>query len=348
MTEKNSTANEAKPVEETTKANEQDSEGEAGASASPSVNSPDDAHTEEPNPAASYDETDRKQDKAINELAEQTKWIKLQTVFSIILGALTLGVLVYHGIVMRNQSKAMTEQTAVMRGQLESMNSSSQQTQDLINATRETANASQSVAEQNKELVRHAGEQAAASQAQANVSIVQAETGKQAAIAAQTSARATELGADIAQKSFYIGERPYVAVSDMNLLNFTPGQTPSVEVMYENTGRTPALEFLHQALIVSVPQPLADIAGYGPVVTRPSKGFIAAGQSKRQVITNPSAIPIGGNDVELIKSGKLLLYVYGMATYKDGIGKPHMLQFCGLYLPGRNVFQACPFYNSTN
>lgn len=258
------------------------------------------------------------------------------TVFLVVAGTLQY-------LAAREQLQAVREQGNIMQRQLDAFRESSiqttNQTNDLIAATRETANASQSVAEQNKDLVKHAGEQANASQTQAAASVTQAE-------AARQSARATELTAGITQKSFYIGERPYVWVREMTMSGLAAGQQPKIEVVFENAGRTPALNFLQQTEFAPSPQPLADILGYGQVTTSPSQGFIPAGGAISKTHTNP--IPIDESDVERINSGKVFLYFYGIATYDDGSGQKHTLKFCGLYVPSRNTFQSCSFYNSTD
>src|SRR4051812_40756593 len=120
MTEKDSSPDDkSKSVAEPANANERSGKGKADKTASLPVVNPPDANAEKPNPSDSYDETDRKQDEAIDSLAEQTryiaqqtewmakqtKWVRLSAIFSLVLGAVTLGVLVYHGIIMRNQSQ---------------------------------------------------------------------------------------------------------------------------------------------------------------------------------------------------------------------------------------------------
>lgn len=130
----------SEPVQETTKAEEQDSKSEAVVSASLPVGNPDDAGAEEPEPDDAYDETDRKQDKTLQSIAEQTEWearqtdwmakqtywLKLQAVFSIVFGVATLGVLFLHGWIMWDQSVsnrdaviAAKEQLGVMQKQFE-------------------------------------------------------------------------------------------------------------------------------------------------------------------------------------------------------------------------------------
>jgi hypothetical protein len=65
-------------------------------------------------------------------IAKQTQWTRNQAIASTILGAVILGVLIYHGVIMGRQSQAMADQTAIMKGQLDAMNSGSNQTQEMI------------------------------------------------------------------------------------------------------------------------------------------------------------------------------------------------------------------------
>lgn len=116
-----STQDKAKPVEQTTQTDEQKSEHKADVSAPPSIGKPPDGENKEPQPAQAEDETDRKQDETLDSIADQTKWIARQTrwliaqvIVSSFLTALTLGVLIYHGIMMGRQWEAMGKQSELM------------------------------------------------------------------------------------------------------------------------------------------------------------------------------------------------------------------------------------------
>jgi hypothetical protein len=130
----------SEPVQKTAQTDEKNSERKPDVSATLPVVNPPDADTEAPKPDASYDEADRKQDETLQSIAKQTEWeakqtewmekqtywVRLQAIFSVVLGVATLGVLVFHGVIMSRQSKsteksvaASIEQLAVMRKQVE-------------------------------------------------------------------------------------------------------------------------------------------------------------------------------------------------------------------------------------
>jgi hypothetical protein len=345
---------ELQPIRETTQPNEKEpNEDHADKTAAPPMIQLVNTEAEKPNTDQTEEETDRKQDESIASLAEQTdwiakqtKWIKYQVVASSLLGAITLAVLVYHGLIMGRQSQAMSDQTAIMKGQLESMNSGSVQTQQMITAMQKQAEAatsqattSQALTEQNKDLVA--------------ASLIQAEAARQSVGAAQASARAAEKGAQIAQESFYIGDRPYVIIK-----NFLPDPLDtekrwSAVLLFSNTGKTPAIDLEIRVNVSVGPHPFPDMTADSDVLigNEPSlpatRGILGAGVDTYGVAETNK--PLSKASIDEIKSGKLFLVVFGDSNYKDSLGKQHMLTFCAIYIPADEVLRFCPgAYNSTN
>lgn len=254
----------AQPERETAQTNEQGGESQKGPAALPPVVEPAHAEAEGADAEAAKDEADREQDEAIEELAEQseaiaqqtvwmerqtewmakqTRWVRNQFWAALALGVATFFVLAYQSVKMSGQLDATNETVEVMRGQLKSMESSSQQTQDLINATRDTANASQSVAEQNRELVKHAGEQAKASVTQAEAAQDSAGAAKAMADASRTQAGTMKDQAAIMRNQFEITDRPWLsveAVSDSPLKFNEKEAYFAVTYRVKNIGRSVA------------------------------------------------------------------------------------------------------------
>ncbi|HKC65467.1 MAG TPA: hypothetical protein VKB86_17630 [Pyrinomonadaceae bacterium] len=253
---------------------------------------------------------------------------------------------IFQFLTVREQTGTAKEQLKIVREQSNSMQGQLNAIQEQANAMREQTNTMRDTLTETQKMVRQNERIVGAAETQANASLAQAETAKQSVGFAASSARAALQTAQTASQSFVIGERPYVWVKELHLNDLIAGKRPSVEVIFENAGRTPALNFLQQTQFAPTNQPLTDIVGYGQTKTAPSQGFIPAGGTISKTQTNP--IPIDKSDVDAIESGRVLLYFYGIASYDDGIGKKHTLKFCGLYVPSRNTFQACSFYNSTD
>lgn len=236
---------------------------------------------------------------------------------------------------MNRQADIFKIQAEVMMKQLESMNSSSRQTDRLIQAN-------ELLAEQNRQLVEHAGEQAKAI--------------KQSVIAAQASARAAEKGAQIAQESFYIGDRPYVIAKNAFTDELAAGASPRVTVHFVNTGKTPALDAQFYAIVSVESLPKPDLINERDVVSdsmrglaypsmpEGSKGVLAAGE---EIQIAQGGKELSATLVQEINGGKVFLFVWGAALYKDGLGKSHTLRFCLFYDPKEDNFVACPTFNDT-
>jgi|GEM_PF-2134274 hypothetical protein len=343
---------ENKPEGETGKSQAHNGRREVDEIPSPSIN-PVVTNTEKPKSADSYDETDRKQDEAIDSLAEQTQYIAQQTrwmarqtywtmlsaIFSLVLGALTLGVLVYHGLVMSKQSQDMRNQTEIMKRQLESMNSSSAQTQEMIDATHKMADASQTTAEQNKELVAQSGKQADAAVAEAQALGVQARLMSQQARSMGETLKQTKVTREVEN-------RPYIVVTRVSEVDEKFGPFV-VELQFENTGRTPAL-YVEAHL------------NYGYLGTDPPYGLKAIEDSPPEEWDGPYSgrylIPAGTTYTKKVEfrltedqerefgSGFKYPHVWGNVAYKDIFGRTHNTEFC-VYVIDRQFFY-CPTGNA--
>jgi hypothetical protein len=265
------------------------------------------------------------------------------TVFLVIAGILQY-------LAAREQLQAVREQGNVMQRQLDAFKESSSQTtnqtNDLIAATKDTANASASVAKQNEELVKHAGEQASASQTQANASVVQAETAKQSLGVIRTSARAVEQSAEVARQSFDIGERPYIAIKRMGIINLELGKTPVGIAVLENAGRTPATNVLIHTTVEYRQTPLP-INPVPPPTTQPDTlSFMPPSDEKTMNVSFTGVVSQA--DLDALKAGKVLIYIYGFATYEGGLRRKHTLLYCGIYSPEKAGFDVCAYYNGSN
>jgi hypothetical protein len=239
---------------------------------------------------------------------------------------------------------ATNETVEVMRGQLESMNSSSQQTQDLINATRETANASQSVAEQNKELVAHAGEQAAASQTQANAAVAQAEVARQALGTAASSAQATKRSAETAEKALIFGIRPQIGIETNLVGSFAADKPTWIELRFFNEGNSAGVVTGTVSVIISnqpIPPP-TNICRDVPIQ-------ITVYPHKERIIKLPSNRAFTTQEIDAITNinsdKRQYLFVCGEETYGGTVGGIYILTLCNVYRPEINVFGECTDLN---
>jgi hypothetical protein len=271
---------------------------------------------------------------------------RLQAWLPLVISLLTLVVIIIHAYFYNKQWQAMTRQSEIMgrqselmAKQLEAMNGSSNQTNDLIAATRETANASQSVAEQNKELVKHAGEQAAASQTQAKASVAQADVAKQSLGAAQSSARAAERSSDTASQALSAGERAYIGVDNVGLVGPPIGQHPKISVTFVNGGKTPASHFIAIGHIswgnIFIPPT------WNPTLFAANEGAFLPAGAKTTVIFEDKYAPLTDQEISEVRAGTRKLFVGIETHYVDFLNREQVFSFCALYNASDSNFIDC-------
>jgi hypothetical protein len=337
----------AQPEREIGKTEEQGGESQKGPAAPlPVAESPhSEAKVQDANKGR--DETDREKDKAFNKLADaeeqQTKWERMQgewtrnqAVATAALGLLTF-LLLFH-------------QTCTLSKQLEAMQSSSKDTQEMIRAMQKQADATRDTAERQRDIVEQmerqanasvdaanaATKQANASQTQANVSVAQAETAKQAASAAQVSARATEQSVQVAEQAMITGNRAYLSFEETGINDFVADQPNTPYIVWSNDGNSSAeISGLIQFGLHPTTAPICNFndgnsAPFPRLVISPHKQrrqrFRIAGLSATQI-----------KDVENLRQ---YFVMCGRANYVT-LGKSYTFDFCSYYHPGFKTFLTC-------
>jgi hypothetical protein len=257
---------------------------------------------------------------------------KWQTIFA---GLIFLVTTVY-GVTAIYQWRTMKRQAEIMSNQVDTMNKSLEQTQILIR--------------QQQELLGYAGIQANASLKQADASLAQATAAVQSVRISQASATAAEQSANVASQSFTVGERPYIAINHIKLEGLRNNMNPNVELSFENSGKTPALnvrarsytDFRHDVRLGEVDYPGVPLL---------SSAFVQAGHSFRQFFPIFAADLKPDNVMKLIDAinhKQLWLFVYGIVEYDDGAVRHHTLKFCQIYAVDLSEFHVCTEHNTSN
>jgi hypothetical protein len=304
------------PKRETTETEEQGGESQPQEATPLPVAEPAHSEAKERDAEEAKDITDREQDEAIDELAvntkliaQQTKWEKMQGQWvrnqfwaSATLGVLTLLVLAY--------------QSVMISGQLESMQSSSNQTQEMIRAMQKQANASQdtaaatkSVAEQQSGLAKSAEMQANASQTQANASKDIVGQNGRLIRTAEVQAGVLSEQASTARKQFELTDRPwlYVVVEPDGDLTFSDDRV-HLPVRYEiqNVGRSTAVQVTTNATVVMLGGEGREVGeGFREIITPLEEPPWKQQREQCEQITrwkiNPLAITIFPNETKSLR-----------------------------------------------
>lgn len=142
-----------------------------------------------------------------------------------------------------------------------------------------------------------------------------------------------------------VSELPYVRVLGMNVSGTEAGQKPTVEVRFENAGRTPAVRAVFETKMEIRDTPLPENPDFPAEAVGASQEFLPAGAPTSQVLTKKQELT--AEQVEGINSGRLIFYVYGRARFEDMMGSPRWMKFCSYYLPSMSHMVTCSQHNDS-
>jgi hypothetical protein len=143
------------------------------------------------------------------------------------------------------------------------------------------------------------------------------------------------------------GQRAWVVAEGADCLEFKLGEHPSARIRFLNGGNTPAAEstidgqIAFRATPVPDPMPLA---------------ALHEGQMKSKVVIAPhapmfhnlvlDAIVFDEKTIAAVNNGKIRLYLWGVANYKDIFGHSRKTTFYMVHKAGTLQFDACENHNT--
>jgi hypothetical protein len=178
---------------------------------------------------------------------------------------------------------------------------------------------------------------------------MQLDAAKMSAAQAERGAKAGESSASTASQSMHVSERAHVHSTTTLAKPPTAGEQLQLTILTINLGRTPALDVTNHFFFAYIPTSTPLKTAHDITVTIQSQGqrdsvyTLASGQS---ATTHPDPHePLQQPMVDQIADGKVLLYVFSTASYKDIFNQSHHTETCSTYQPKSNTFLACPDYN---
>ena len=154
----------------------------------------------------------------------------------------------------------------------------------------------------------------------------------------------TSLKATVDQ--FHLEQRAWVGPLSASDFNFTPGQPISYRIVFQNSGKTPALHERHQIMCRSFPKA-------GPVdFTYPKPTGIISTTTIQPGMTFEnmtfSEVILSQRQVDAIRSGAAVPYLYGKITYDDVFSIKHHTTFCFVISPDLQRSEFCDKYNEAD
>jgi hypothetical protein len=156
------------------------------------------------------------------------------------------------------------------------------------------------------------------------------------------------------RKSIEVRERPWVTVTDMQLLDlqrakaqFRPQTDLLLVFSLQNSGLVPAFDIRIKGNWIRTNQPFPEYPPYPEQTfpSQPSQPVLGAG--------NHLAFPLllqRQTDAEYanIVNGRTTLYAFGILTYRDPAGAAHQSRFCVFYLPATGTWSFAERYNTAD
>jgi hypothetical protein len=125
-----------------------------------------------------------------------------------------------------------------------------------------------------------------------------------------------------------ISERAWVMLKSAQFSNIAVGQKPSVSLIAENSGKSPATDFATSSGLVvlsAVPPQGGPMPEVQPRGLR-SVGILGPGMSV--ISTTQLEHVLTADEIESVKNGHQFLYYFGMVRYRDIFGINRYTQFC--------------------
>jgi hypothetical protein len=153
----------------------------------------------------------------------------------------------------------------------------------------------------------------------------------ESANAAKESAEATKSAVNLSDRRTELQLRAYVFPDVQRVINISVGQKPIIQILFRNTGRTPAYHLTSWYG--------ADLRMYpntGPFAPPPddtkqqmSQRFVGPGGFFS--MEKPLDVPITAEQLQGLANGTLALYFWGELNYTDEFSKPRFTKFRSFY-----------------
>ncbi len=140
-------------------------------------------------------------------------------------------------------------------------------------------------------------------------------------------------------QSSHLEQRAWVGMKEMRMKTLNGDAPIRVDVKFTNLGKTPAFDInLAMGVFVRAPGPTTWMDDRTQRA-RSNHPVIFPGLDTYE-ITQGEVRP-SQEDLDIIKTGKKVLYVVGEIEYRDVFRDSHITEFCGIFMPERGVFYSC-------
>ena len=151
-----------------------------------------------------------------------------------------------------------------------------------------------------------------------------------------------------AREALRTEQRAWVGVMGYGKVTLEVGKHFTVRVGFKNSGKTPAIDVRTSVVI----EPVMDngLPDFNNLPKPKSRGVLPPGEEvyAQSVVTEKSPTGLSERGVELIKSGRQTVYVFGTIWYADVFNVPHWTRFCNYLNPTTLAFDVCRQNNAVD
>jgi hypothetical protein len=225
-------------------------------------------------------------------------------------------------IIYGKQLTIMQGQLSVMDRQLSEMEDSGKQTDRIIAADERLAKAMEDNVANEKEAL-------AQSKKISDKNLAQSKSSLEAAIALSRS-----------------DQRAWVGATEIRDLNFSVGELTKYSVRVRNTGKSPALHVTVEVAGQYVPRGEKVEFVYPPLSTFTSNATVQPGVITS--VTTVGPVALNQTQVNALKSGESVIYLYGKIRYQDVFRVVHHATFCFVVETDLRSADSCDRYNDAD
>lgn len=141
------------------------------------------------------------------------------------------------------------------------------------------------------------------------------------------------------QDALQLDERAWVGPKSTDIVSFQAGQPPSIVVAWGNTGKTPAKNVITGWAMKAQPSTVPFTYALTPRPVDVARTTVMPGQNLLLGFSNTN--PLQAIEIESIKNGSMVLYIYASIWYDDVFDAHHRTDFCEIMNRDTRAFTPC-------
>jgi hypothetical protein len=144
-----------------------------------------------------------------------------------------------------------------------------------------------------------------------------------------------------------LDQRAWVGPVEALMPKSAESPEPHLGVKIMNSGKTPARKLRSQISTQYLPAGAEFVPIYKDVSMKPSISVIQPGM-RINLLSLATLGIMTRQEMDGVRAGRNILYLYGLLTYEDIFGRPHWTKFCLYLQKDLTGFSVCDIYNDAN